>query len=40
MKEVIWENNTPPELMCGRGGQEGICRPCQWWGRVEMRWMS
>ncbi len=40
MKWIYWENKTPPNLLCGRGGWVEICRTCKWWGRYEMRWMS
>ncbi len=40
MRWVYWENDAPPEWLCGRGGWVEICESCEWWGRYHWVWMS
>ena len=37
---MYWQNDTPPEAMCGCGGPIEVCLGCRWWGRFERRWIS
>lgn len=40
MRWIYWENEVPPEGLCGTGGFVEVCDRCRWWGRYERRWMS
>lgn len=37
---MYWENDTPPEALCGCGGPIEVCLGCRWWGRFQMCWLS
>lgn len=40
MRWMYWQNDTPPEALCGVGGFVEVCDRCSWWGRMDKRWIS